>query len=45
MDGMNTDGMSCKITIKSLTDTKLVLHEEIVIGELTITADMTYERK
>lgn len=45
MDGMEADGMSCKMTIKSLTDTKLVLHEEIVIEELTITADMTYERK
>jgi len=45
MDGMEADGLSVKVTIKSLTETTLVLHEVISATGLSITADMTYKKK
>jgi len=45
MDGMDAAGLSVKVTIKSLTETTLVLHEVISANGLSITADMTYKKR
>lgn len=42
MEGMDLEGLSFEVTVKSVTKTTLVLHEVMKMDDLSIVADMTY---